>query len=55
MRIVPTGMAIIAYNPGSGAGMKEVVTVAKEDRQPKTAIKAMSFTEKYRFFNSFQP
>jgi hypothetical protein len=31
------------------------VTVAKEEAQPKTAIKAMSLTEKYLFFNGFQP
>jgi hypothetical protein len=43
---VLTGMAIIAYNPGSGAGIKVVETITKEEAQPKTAIKAVSFTAK---------
>jgi hypothetical protein len=55
MRIVLMGMAIIAYDPGSGAGIKAVVTVANEEAQPKTAITAMPFTEKCLFFIGFQP
>jgi len=39
-------MAITAYKPGSGAGIKAVVNVVNEDKQPKTVIKATSFTEK---------
>lgn len=49
-RIVPTGIDINAYSPGSGAGMKAVVKVLRDDRHPKMDIRARSLDEKYGSF-----
>ena len=49
-RTVPTGMAITAYKPGSGAGMKAVVNVTSEERDPKRDIRARFLEAKKRSF-----
>jgi len=45
MRIVPTGIDITAYNPGSGAGMIAVVSVLNEDKHAKIDTSAISLAE----------
>jgi hypothetical protein len=43
-------MAITAYKPGSGAGMKAVVNVTSEERDPKRDIRARFLEAKKRSF-----
>ena len=49
-RIVPTGIAIIPYRPGRGAGMKVVVNPINEDSVPNRDIRAKFFDVKNRSF-----
>ena len=49
-RMVPTGIAMIAYRPGRGAGIKAVVNPISEDRVPKRDMRATFFEVKNRSF-----
>lgn len=50
MRIVPMGIEMTAYSPGSGAGMKFVVKVLSDDMHANMDVSAISFDDRIVFF-----
>lgn len=50
MRIVPVGIEMTAYSPGSGAGMMAVVNVLSDDMHANMDVSAISFDDRSVFF-----